>query len=138
MKRVRATAGFTLLELMMVVIIIAILASVALPQFLNTSERARASEAYNILDAIRGAEARFRALSPTSVYGALADLDVTLDAATLKSWGAPTITGAGTTTGFVTMTRTGSTGTIGLQFGSGTRCGTFKPEFSSAVTCTAD
>ena len=54
-------AGFTLLELLMVVIIIGILTSIALPQYIRVSERARASEAMIILSAIRSSEMRYRA-----------------------------------------------------------------------------
>ena len=45
--------GFTLLELMIVVIIIGILATVAIPQFTSVVEKARAAEAITILGSIR-------------------------------------------------------------------------------------
>ena len=48
--------GFTLLELLVVVIIVGILASVALPQFGRMTRRARASEAINITGSILTAE----------------------------------------------------------------------------------
>ena len=71
--------GFTLLELLMVVIIIAILASIALPQYLRVAERSRASEALVILAAIRASEIRFKAQDPASLYTTtLANLDVDL------------------------------------------------------------
>ena len=60
--------GFTLLELLMVVIIIAILAAVALPQYIRLAERARAAEALSILAAIRGSEFRYKAQVPTGIY----------------------------------------------------------------------
>ena len=65
MKR---ASGFTLLELLMVVIIIAILASIALPQFLRVAERARSAEALAILGAMRSSEVRYKAQSPTQVF----------------------------------------------------------------------
>lgn len=49
-------AGFTLMELLIVVIIVGILASVALPQFGRMTRRARAAEATNIVGAILTAE----------------------------------------------------------------------------------
>ena len=61
-------SGFTLLELLMVVIIIAILASIALPQYLRVSERSRGSEALTILAAIRSSELRYKAQDPGLLY----------------------------------------------------------------------
>ena len=51
--------GFTLLELIIVVIIIGILAMIAVPQFFKVAERGRAAEAINILGALRSAQLRY-------------------------------------------------------------------------------
>ncbi|MFH0839147.1 MAG: prepilin-type N-terminal cleavage/methylation domain-containing protein, partial [Candidatus Omnitrophota bacterium] len=48
--------GFTLLEVLMVVIIIGVLATLAIPQYTKTVEKARAAEAYSNLGTIRKAE----------------------------------------------------------------------------------
>ena len=75
--RLKDKQGFTLLELLMVVIIIAILASIALPQYLRATERARASEALQVLAAIRSAEIRVKAQDPAGNYTAdLSSLDI--------------------------------------------------------------
>lgn len=53
--------GFTLLELMIVVTIISITGSFALPQYLRTVERVRWTEAKTILPVFRGAQSRYKA-----------------------------------------------------------------------------
>ena len=53
--------GFTLLELLIVVIIIGILASLALPNFFRGVERARWAEAKSVLGSLRGAQLRYYA-----------------------------------------------------------------------------
>ena len=52
--------GFTLLELLIVVIIVAILASLAIPRYMKATESSKAAEAYVNLNAIRQAEWEYR------------------------------------------------------------------------------
>ena len=52
----KITRGFTLLEILIVIIIIGILVTVALPLYSRTVEGSRMSEAYTQLSAIRNAE----------------------------------------------------------------------------------
>lgn len=51
--------GFTLLELMIVVIIIGILASLAIPRFIAAADKARRAAAQQMLSSIRGSQMRY-------------------------------------------------------------------------------
>lgn len=55
MKAYKNKSGFTLLEIIIVIIIIGILASLAMPKFFKTVEYSRATEALGSLGAIRRA-----------------------------------------------------------------------------------
>ncbi len=54
----RTRAGFTLVELAVVIVIIGVLAAFGVPKFLNSVERSKAAEAFAYLSAIREAEER--------------------------------------------------------------------------------
>lgn len=70
--------GFTLLEILIVIIIIGILATLAVPQYFRTIERARQSEAISNLGLLRGAMERswMAMASPTFVGLTLDTLDI--------------------------------------------------------------
>jgi len=92
--------GFTLLELLMVVIIIAILASIALPQYFRVTERARTGQVLQLLASIRGSQLRFKAQNPLNLYDTLAMGNIDLAATVapffpvMTGWGAPASTGS--------------------------------------------
>lgn len=63
--RRRAVAGFTLIEIIIALAIVAILAAVALPQFFESMRKSRRAEGIAALTAIQQAQERWRANATT-------------------------------------------------------------------------
>ena len=79
--------GFTLLELLMVVLIVAIIATIALPQYFRTVERSRAAEALQVLSAVRSAQMRYYAQWSAYVPGGTkTELDISVPSSTLWNY----------------------------------------------------
>ena len=68
----RASFGFTLIELMIVVAVIAILAAVAYPAFTDQLRKSRRADAMTSLEDLRLEQEKWRANNPA--YGGLADV----------------------------------------------------------------
>jgi len=99
------------LELIIVVIILGIIVSIAIPRFTGGTEKGRATEAMSLLGDLRTANERYAAANNGNylVEASCTGLDTTWT--TIKNFGAPACSGAGT--GTITMTRTG--GAYSLQ-----------------------
>lgn len=79
--------GFTLLELIIVIIVVGILASLAIPRYIRLTEKGRVGEAKTILSSIRSAQIRYAAQYATYT-NVIANLDINLPAAKYFSYAA--------------------------------------------------
>ena len=68
--------GFTLIELMIVVVVVSILASIAVPSFLNSVRKSRRADAVTAVSQIQQGQERWRANNP-AYTATLSDLNVT-------------------------------------------------------------
>ncbi len=76
MKLIKNKSGFTLLEIIIVVIIVGVLASLALPRFFSTVEFSRAQEALAAIATVRGGMERYYvSKGNTYVGGTTATID---------------------------------------------------------------
>lgn len=72
--RIKFLTGFTLLEMLMVVFIVGIIASVTVPRFSGAMERAERAEAVHALSLIRNAELAYNEDYPGDFIGSFAGL----------------------------------------------------------------
>ncbi len=91
--------GFTLTEVLIVVVIIGVMAMLVLPRFMRQDERGIVAEAVGMLSAIRQAEASYN-LENSAYTATLADLDVDTSSSTKFTY-------AVDADGTATATRTG-------------------------------
>lgn len=72
MRKKLQQKGFTLIELMVVIVIVGILAAVAIPKFLDASAKAKMSEAPTVVASYESAQLAY--LAETSSLGAIGSL----------------------------------------------------------------
>ena len=124
--------AFTLTELIIVLVIIGVLASIALPRYQVTIEKMRSAEGVNILTALLGAQKRYAAENDGDYTSNRGDLDVTIPAS--ANFNAPTVSASNpiarirridsATSGIDDYTlRITDTGTISCSGGGGGICG---------------
>jgi prepilin-type N-terminal cleavage/methylation domain-containing protein len=95
---IKKAKGFTLIELMVVIVIVGILAAVAIPKFLDASHKAKASEFPTQLTAIYTGEMAFQAENG-SYAGTFTDMrDIAgVDISSTSKWFTYSLTGAAQT-----------------------------------------
>ena len=126
----RPARGFTLIELMVVVAVVAILAAIAIPNFLEQSRKGRRSEAMSIMGELQLRQERWRAEHAT--YAATGNLGTI---PTSDSYGFA-VTNNGALTYTITATRQGRQasdrcGNLVLAYNAGSG----KPTWSGDADC---
>ncbi len=115
-SNIRSTNGFTIVEVLVVVIIIGVFVTVALPNFTTVFEKTKSAEGLQILEALRKAQWTHYYENGNLFTATLADLDV--DIPTPQHFAAITdasiLAGATPSDDVATITRTGGLYTFSI------------------------
>jgi prepilin-type N-terminal cleavage/methylation domain-containing protein len=105
----RRAAGFTLVELAVVIVIIGVLAAFGVPRFIKSVEKSKASEAFEYLASVRTAQERYQSQNGTYA-GDVTTLDIQASAPKYFTVGTMALgsTGSLESSWTLSLTRTGS------------------------------
>lgn len=110
--------GFTLIELLVVIVIVAILGAIALPSFLNQSNRAKAAEATSYLGSINRAQQAYR-LEQGRFATTLAELQIGIPAET-NNYNYSILTSDGVSNAIAAPKDSAVEGFLGIAYVNGT------------------
>ncbi len=111
MNRFRKAKGFTLIELMVVIVIIGVLAAIAIPKFMDASVKAKVSEIPTVLASYEHGELAYLA-EKASLSTAIADLVFDATTATNSKWFGYTYAAGAATNSYTSSNSAGPLGPI--------------------------
>lgn len=119
MKTAKNAKGFTLIELMVVIVIIGILAAIAIPKFMDASVKAKVSEIPTVMATFEHAELAYLAEKASlSTQTDLSDLVIDASAMAGSKWFGYTFSGGGAAAASYTATAKNDMGSL-IKSGEG-------------------
>jgi len=113
-----AARGFTLIEMMIVVVLVAILAAVAMPSLLDAIRKNRRSEAFSAINSVQQAQERWRSNNPSYAADLTSAPPAGLGLSATTSSGYYTLALSGVSATGYTITATANSGTTQANDGN--------------------